>query len=123
LERAGFGKPQGWLEARTQSFRASSLGQLVGSWKKETRLSIFLAINTAYMFMELVYGWQNNSLSLLSDACHMLLDNISVAIGLGATFIAARLSKASQAQDAARYACLAPVRMLQFGSTTYTYEF
>ncbi|PVU97260.1 hypothetical protein BB561_000685 [Smittium simulii] len=61
--------------------------------KKETRsIFIFLIFNLAYMFVQLVYGYLNNSLGLVSDAIHMFFDCIALAVGLGA----AEMSKWSE---------------------------
>jgi len=50
---------------------------------------IFLAINLIFMFVELGYGVYSNSLGLISDAFHMLSDNISLLVALIASYIAA----------------------------------
>ncbi|KAK6461914.1 putative zinc ion transporter [Scheffersomyces coipomensis] len=49
----------------------------------------FLVLNTAFMFVQLLYSFRSKSLGLLSDSLHMALDCISLAIGL----IAGILSK------------------------------
>ena len=41
------------------------------------------------MFVELGYGVYSNSLGLISDAFHMLSDNISLLVALIASYIAA----------------------------------
>jgi zinc transporter 5/7 len=55
---------------------------------KSQKLSVFLAINLCFMVVELVVGISSNSLGLISDAFHMMLDSASVAIGLYAACIA-----------------------------------
>jgi zinc transporter 5/7 len=35
------------------------------------RIAMFLVINMAFMFVEAIYGYWNNSLGLISDAAHM----------------------------------------------------
>ena len=39
------------------------------------------------MFVEFAYGVWNNSLGLISDACHMLFDCVALLIGLIALVI------------------------------------
>lgn len=39
------------------------------------------------MFVELIYGYISNSLSLISDSAHMLFDSSALAIGLYASFM------------------------------------
>eukprot|EP01129_Flabellula_baltica_P011866 TRINITY_DN5266_c0_g1_i1.p1 TRINITY_DN5266_c0_g1~~TRINITY_DN5266_c0_g1_i1.p1 ORF type:complete len:660 (-),score=105.61 TRINITY_DN5266_c0_g1_i1:15-1994(-) len=58
-------------------------------WKnKDSRnIFIFLCVNLAFMFVELVYGMLTNSLGLISDAFHMLFDCLALAIGLYASVI------------------------------------
>eukprot|EP00192_Tetraselmis_astigmatica_P011159 CAMPEP_0117664540 /NCGR_PEP_ID=MMETSP0804-20121206/9283_1 /TAXON_ID=1074897 /ORGANISM="Tetraselmis astigmatica, Strain CCMP880" /LENGTH=378 /DNA_ID=CAMNT_0005471797 /DNA_START=642 /DNA_END=1778 /DNA_ORIENTATION=+ len=59
-----------------------------GVLAKQTRLLIFLFINTTLMLVEFGYGAANNNLGLLSDGCHMLFDNASLIIGLYAARMA-----------------------------------
>ncbi|KAF5763842.1 putative cation efflux protein [Helianthus annuus] len=58
------------------------------SERKSRKIALFLLINTAYMVVEFVAGFMNNSLGLISDACHMLFDCAALAIGLYASYIA-----------------------------------
>jgi zinc transporter 5/7 len=39
------------------------------------------------MFVELIYGFLSNSLGLISDSVHMLIDSSALAIGLYASFV------------------------------------
>ena len=39
------------------------------------------------MFVEFLYGYWSNSLGLISDACHMLFDCITLVIGLMASYL------------------------------------
>ena len=55
---------------------------------KQRRLSIFLCLTLSFMFVELFAGLRYNSLGLVSDAFHMLLDSSSIAIGLLSAHIA-----------------------------------
>ena len=50
-------------------------------------MSIFLCINSLFMLLELFVGWRSNSLSLLSDAGHMMFDNCALTIGILADHI------------------------------------
>ncbi len=50
---------------------------------------IGIALNAAYVVVEIVYGWRNNSTSLLSDAAH----NVGDISGLLLAFLAFRLQK------------------------------
>lgn len=52
------------------------------------RIFAFLCINFTFMFVEFVYGFWTNSLSLISDASHMLFDCMALAIGLVASVVA-----------------------------------
>ncbi len=56
--------------------------------RNSRHILIFLTINFAFMFVEFVYGLASNSLSLVSDAGHMLLDCMGLVIGLVAAYIA-----------------------------------
>ncbi|VFQ73558.1 unnamed protein product [Cuscuta campestris] len=55
--------------------------------RKSRKIALFLLINTMYMVVEFVVGFMNNSLGLISDACHMLFDCAALAIGLYASYI------------------------------------
>ncbi|EJS42361.1 msc2p [Saccharomyces arboricola H-6] len=50
---------------------------------KETRsIFSFLLLNTAFMFVQLLYSFRSKSLGLLSDSLHMALDCTSLLLGL-----------------------------------------
>lgn len=49
---------------------------------RERKLFIFLLLTVAIMFLEFIYGVAVNSLGLISDSFHMMLDGTSIAIGL-----------------------------------------
>jgi len=51
------------------------------------KIFLFLCLNFAFMFVELIYGFWTNSLGLISDAFHMLYDCTALAIGLWASVI------------------------------------
>ncbi|KAG8341426.1 putative cation transporter protein [Trypanosoma vivax] len=47
---------------------------------------MFLMLTTSVMAIEFVYGIASNSLGLISDSFHMMLDSVSIVIGLCAVF-------------------------------------
>jgi cobalt-zinc-cadmium efflux system protein len=55
-------------------------------------LVLVLALTTAFMAVEIVAGLWTDSLALLADAGHMLSDNLSIALALGAIWLARRPS-------------------------------
>ncbi|KAK3235059.1 hypothetical protein CYMTET_54717, partial [Cymbomonas tetramitiformis] len=42
----------------------------------------------ANQVVEFICGFTNNSIGLMSDACHMLFDNASITIGIYAAYVA-----------------------------------
>ena len=48
----------------------------------------FLLLNLGYMSVEILVGWWSNSLGLLGDGVHMLLDSSALILGLGAAAVA-----------------------------------
>ena len=50
-------------------------------------LTYFLLLNLLFMFVEVVYGLISNSLGLLTDGAHMLLDCTAVIIGLYSSYL------------------------------------
>ena len=50
-------------------------------------LTYFLLLNLLFMFVEVVYGLLSNSLGLLTDGAHMLLDCTAVIIGLYSSYL------------------------------------
>jgi len=50
------------------------------SGPKQRRLFLFLCINSTFMGVEFLCGLANNSIGLMSDACHMLFDNGSITV-------------------------------------------
>lgn len=54
---------------------------------RERRLFLFFLLTLLFMVVELVVGMEANSLGLVSDAFHMLLDGASIAIGLCAAYM------------------------------------
>lgn len=51
------------------------------------KIFYFLCINFAFMFIEGLFGFWNNSLGLISDAAHMLFDCVALAISLYASYM------------------------------------
>lgn len=63
---------------------------------KETKsIFSFLLLNTAFMFVQLLYSFRSHSLGLLSDSLHMALDCTSLFLGL----LAGVLSKHSASDE------------------------
>lgn len=58
---------------------------------RERKLFIFLLLTVGIMFLELIYGLAVNSLGLISDSFHMMLDGTSIVIGLYAAHAASWL--------------------------------
>ena len=50
-------------------------------------LTYFLLLNLLFMFVEVIYGLLSNSLGLLTDGAHMLLDCTAVMIGLYSSYL------------------------------------
>ena len=50
-------------------------------------LTYFLLLNLLFMFVEVIYGLISNSLGLLTDGAHMLLDCTAVIIGLYSSYL------------------------------------
>ena len=50
-------------------------------------LTYFLLLNLLFMFVEVIYGLLSNSLGLLTDGAHMLLDCTAVIIGLYSPYL------------------------------------
>lgn len=53
-------------------------------------LALALAINTAFLVVEVAGAFYANSLTLLADAVHMLTDSASLGLALAAAWVAAR---------------------------------
>lgn len=54
---------------------------------RQGRITAYLVLTVVVMLLEFVYGYITNSLGLISDSFHMLLDALSLLIGLCATYI------------------------------------
>ncbi|GET89776.1 cation transporter, putative [Leishmania tarentolae] len=58
---------------------------------RERRLFVFLLLTLSIMLLEFIYGLAVNSLGLISDSFHMMLDGASIVIGLYAAYAASWL--------------------------------
>jgi zinc transporter 5/7 len=58
-------------------------------------LSLFLLVNLGFMFVEVLYGLISNSLGLLTDGAHMLLDCSAILIGLYSQYLSDKPSDKS----------------------------
>lgn len=71
---------------------------------RERKLFLFLLLTIAIMLLEFLYGVAVNSLGLISDSFHMMLDGTSIAIGLYAAHAASwRPDEKTQPFGYARY--------------------
>lgn len=61
--------------------------QMIWERKGTRRMSYFLVLNLVVMFAEYYVGETHNSVGLLSDATHMLNDNMALVIGIVASAI------------------------------------
>lgn len=52
------------------------------------KIFIFLCLNLGFMFIQMGYGIYTNSLGLVSDSIHMLVDCAAIAFGLAASILA-----------------------------------
>ena len=65
----------------------SQLFERIRTNKDARNIFIYMSINLLFMFVEMAYGWWNNSLGLISDGVHMLFDCMALMIGLIALVI------------------------------------
>lgn len=63
---------------------------------KSTRISILLAIDSAFFLLELTVGYAVHSLALVADAFHMLNDVLSLCVGLWAVKVAQQKTSSKQ---------------------------
>ncbi|KAG5501477.1 hypothetical protein JKF63_03306 [Porcisia hertigi] len=74
---------------RTNQF--SEDGGVFVTWlssSRERKLFLFLLLTVGIMLLEFIYGFAVNSLGLISDSFHMMLDGMSIVIGLYAAHAA-----------------------------------
>eukprot|EP00760_Papus_ankaliazontas_P015660 PhM_4_TR16648/c0_g2_i1/m.12898/K14692/SLC30A5_7, ZNT5_7, MTP, MSC2; solute carrier family 30 (zinc transporter), member 5/7 len=76
------------FDALLNPLDASEAGGDATMSTKQKKLTFFLVLNLCFMFVELIYGIHTNSLGLVSDSFHMLLDSASIGIGLYAAHMA-----------------------------------
>lgn len=67
---------------------ASHIFEMISHNAKQRKLFFFFLLTLSFMLVELLYGLHANSLSLVSDSFHMLLDSASIALGLVTAFMA-----------------------------------
>lgn len=68
----------------------SELNEIYSALKKKKNLknlTYYLILNVGFMFIEVIYGLISNSLGLLTDGAHMLLDSTAVLIGLYTSYL------------------------------------
>lgn len=72
------------MPSRDLSFPYHSVGVLQSflANNRERKLFLFLLLTVGVMLLELFYGIRVNSLGLISDSFHMMLDSASIVIGL-----------------------------------------
>eukprot|EP01095_Lingulamoeba_sp_RSL-Kostka_P017785 TRINITY_DN9471_c0_g1_i1.p1 TRINITY_DN9471_c0_g1~~TRINITY_DN9471_c0_g1_i1.p1 ORF type:complete len:695 (-),score=181.32 TRINITY_DN9471_c0_g1_i1:17-2101(-) len=80
--------PNGDITSTVITPLITQLWVIIKQDKDARNIFIYLSINLLFMFVELSYGFWNNSLGLISDAFHMLFDCIALLIGLFALVIA-----------------------------------
>lgn len=68
--------------ARAGCVQADALRAQVWARKSTRKLLLFLVVQAAFTLVEAALGRASSSLSLVSDACHMLLDCSGLALGL-----------------------------------------
>ncbi len=95
---------QGWLAGAAALLHKLPGAASLSAVSRQHRLILFLVVNVSFMVVEFVHGYMNNSLGMLSDAAHMLLDNAAVVIGLAAEHHAGKCSRAGSRSDPARCA-------------------
>ena len=78
---------EGSSSAMNMSSDATLMVRILES-PQQRKLACFLVLTLFFMLVELVYGMQANSIGLVSDSFHMLLDASSIMIGLYAAYMA-----------------------------------
>lgn len=73
---------------------------------RESRLSAYLVLTVVVMFLEFGYGYISNSLGLMADSFHMLLDGCSILVGFLAAFYARKEPNACNPFGYVRYEVL-----------------
>lgn len=65
----------------------SNIYQKLSEKENLKKLLFFLLLNLSFMFVEVIYGVISNSLGLLTDGAHMLLDCSAIIIGLYSSYL------------------------------------
>lgn len=76
------------------------------STSRESRILGYLILTTLIMILEFAYGYFSNSLGLISDSFHMLLDAVSLVVGLVATAISVKSPNSANPFGYCRYEVL-----------------
>lgn len=84
---SSFDPAQLFKKAKQHSDDGGIIATLMSN-SRERKLFVFLLLTIAIMLLEFVYGVAVNSLGLISDSFHMMLDGTSIAIGLYAAHAA-----------------------------------
>lgn len=74
--------------------------------RESIRIFVFVCLNVAFMFVEIMVGWYSNSLGLISDAGHMLFDNFALFLGLYAAFMSRWAADSDNSYGYGRYEIL-----------------
>lgn len=80
--------PADLFRSPKQSFSLGRFLAAIVANERERKLAVFLLLTIAIMLLEFLYGVSVNSLGLISDSFHMMLDATSIAIGLVAAHAA-----------------------------------
>ena len=65
-----------------ESKKGLSFWQQLTTDKDTLKLFLLLIITLGFAFIEFLYGYLANSLSLISDSAHMLFDSSALGIGV-----------------------------------------
>ena len=57
---------------------------------EQRRILLFLGLTVCFMALEFIYGYLSNSIGLISDSFHMMVDSCALLIGLAASYISKR---------------------------------
>lgn len=76
------------LTPSTSSTSVTQTFRVILSHRRQRKLFVFFLMTMTFMVVELLYGLHANSLSLVSDSFHMLLDAASIGLGLWTSVMA-----------------------------------
>lgn len=92
-----------WANFCKMGFR---LLKICAPMSRESRLQVYLSLTLGIMLLEFVYGYVSNSLGLMADSFHMLLDGCSIIVGFLATYYARQEPNSSNPFGYVRYEVL-----------------